>query len=499
MNFKRKLATISASIMLLAPTFTTTIATPIASAATFTSSELNTIRSFQNRYASLDQTPYSKSNLYTITPNLTEPFSAGQISQNYIDSQLAWINYYRALFGLPSVTASKTENQNAQIAAAVMAAIGANPFQNQHGLPNESKPSYISESDWDTAVDLTKNSNLNFNILNQSAGDVITDFLTDRNNLTGGDTGHRAWILSPWLYTTGIGAAYGANGYRYSVQRVINLSDVMKTAAKSTITYPSEGVFPIELLSGQNIYCSFYLANEQIKSTPTITVTDLDTGQKVTATDVHNYSSSFYGNFSTNITYKPGNISLISGHQYQVNINGIYSYSFKLFNQVAANQPSLNTTTTKSSTNVQNQVEQIANNQSSTPAEKDVKIKSALLLKAEEISDTLMKDRITNTAIFGRSYQDGKNFYNLGKNQWFRDFYRVSNPLISAGILDSDDNMLDKQIYTSPYANLQTKTYAYLKPQTSYAYGQSIIIGGITWYYLGPNQWVQKIPSKNPA
>lgn len=214
---------------------------------------------------------------------------------------------------------------------------------------------------------------------------------------------------------------------------------------------------------------------------------------------MHNYSSGFYGNFSTIITYKPGNISLVSGHQYQVNINGIYSYSFKLFNQVAANQPSLNTSTKKSSANVQKQVEEIANSKSSTPAEKDVKIKSALLLKAEEISDSLMKNRITNTTIFGRSYQDDKNFYNLGKNQWFRDFYRVSNPLISAGILDSDDNMLDKQIYTSPYANLQTKTYAYLKPQTSYAYGQSIIIGGITWYYLGPNQWVQKIPSKNPA
>ena len=60
MNFKRKLATISASIMLLAPIFTTIITAPVASAATFTSSELNTIRSFQNRYSSLDQTAYSK-------------------------------------------------------------------------------------------------------------------------------------------------------------------------------------------------------------------------------------------------------------------------------------------------------------------------------------------------------------------------------------------------------------------------------------------------------
>ena len=39
------------------------------------------------------------------------------------------------------------------------------------------------------------------------AGDVITDLITDHYNLTGSDTGHRAWLLSSRLTTTGIGGS----------------------------------------------------------------------------------------------------------------------------------------------------------------------------------------------------------------------------------------------------------------------------------------------------
>ena len=77
-----------------------------------------------------------------------------------------------------------------------------------------------------------QSSNLNFNVSNQSAGDVITDLLTDTYNLDGSDTGHRAWLLSSRLTTTGIGAAYGENNYRYSVQQVAYPSDGYKAAAK---------------------------------------------------------------------------------------------------------------------------------------------------------------------------------------------------------------------------------------------------------------------------
>ena len=70
-----------------------------------------------------------------------------------------------------------------------MAAVNANPFINQHGLPSEKKPNYISKSIWKLAKDTSETSNLNFNVSPQSAGDVITDLITDHYNLTGSDTG----------------------------------------------------------------------------------------------------------------------------------------------------------------------------------------------------------------------------------------------------------------------------------------------------------------------
>ena len=164
----------------------------------------------------------SAANIYAKKPNLSKKFKVGRLDPKYIKTQTDYINYYRSLFSLPAISTTDTLNKNAQITAAVMAAINANPFINQHGLPSETKPSNISKFVWKLAKDTSETSNLNFNVSQQTAGDVITDLITDHYNLTGSDTGHRAWLLSSRLTTTGIGAAYGTNGYRYSVQKVLN-------------------------------------------------------------------------------------------------------------------------------------------------------------------------------------------------------------------------------------------------------------------------------------
>jgi hypothetical protein len=171
------------------------------------------------------KTVYSAQNLYAVKPSLKQNFKAGTLNQAYVASQLAYINYYRDLFGLKAVKATASGNKNAQTTAAVMAAINANPFVNQHGLPTDKRPAFISKKTWLLAQDVSSAANLNFNASNQSAGDVITDLLTDRYNLSGSDTGHRAWLLSTRLSKISVGAAYGTNGYRYSVNQVLNLGD----------------------------------------------------------------------------------------------------------------------------------------------------------------------------------------------------------------------------------------------------------------------------------
>ncbi|WP_251716555.1 CAP domain-containing protein [Lactobacillus agrestimuris] len=302
-------------------------------AANFSNGEITQVHQFQKEYANLSKKSYNQNNLYEVTPKLGQNFNAGKLQKDYISDQLSYINYYRSLFGLQPITDDKLANDSAQTTAAVMASINANPFVNQHGLPNEKRPNYINKGTWKLAQDTSETSNLNFNVNNQSAGDVITDLLTDHYNLTGSDTGHRAWLLSTRLSTTGIGAAYGSNGYRYSVQKVLNVDDLFKPASKATVVYPSVGVFPVELSKGKNVAWSIYLSDKIFTGVPKVTITDKDTKKTYTAKNVTNYSNSGFGNFKTVITYFPGKTPIVAGHQYQVKIGNLYKYTFKLFKQ----------------------------------------------------------------------------------------------------------------------------------------------------------------------
>lgn len=327
--FLRKVSIVAAcSILLLVPSVNT-------SAAAFSSGETSQVQHYQKEYAALSKTEYDINNIYQVKPHLSKPFSYGKLKSAYISDQLAYINYYRSLFGLPAIRTNSISNDNAQKTAAIMAAINANPFINQHGLPSDTRPSYISSSLWKLAQDTSETSNLNFNVAKQSAGDVVTDLLTDHYNLTGSDTGHRAWLLSTRLSTTGIGAAYGTNGYRYSVEKVLNVNDLFRPATQAVVSYPSSGLFPIELTKGRNIAWSLYLSNRTYNGKPRITITDNDTHKTYRATRVTNYSRNGFGNFKTVITYYPGRMPIISGHQYTVTISRLYHYKFKLFKENA--------------------------------------------------------------------------------------------------------------------------------------------------------------------
>lgn len=543
MRFKQKIIIALLGVTLAGP-YAATTATH-AYAATFTQTENTKIKNIQKQYANLPKTVFAQNNIYSKAPHLTAPFSAGALNDSYVSDQLAYINFYRSLFNLPAITSNTTDNDNAQITASVMAAINADPFKNQHGLPNDKRPKYINKINWSIAKNVSASSNLNFNVSDQSAGDVITDLLTDSYNLDGSDTGHRAWLLSSRLTTTGIGAAYGSNGYRYSVQQVAYASDSFNTASTPIVAYPTSGIFPIELLQGKNIAWSLYLSDQTILGKPKITITDLDTGQTVKATKVKNYSSRGYGNFATVLTYFPGKLKLVSGHSYSVKIKGVYNYTFKLYDldksddevseapttenqsnkapnsvdynvtvpKISANSDdsstssslnidsstsSSNSTTNSSGAidfNIPTQTEtsdNTTNNSINSSIEDIVDIRPDLLLKGEKLRDKLSTNRQLNTSLFGRSYQDGKTYYNLGSNQWFKNFYITSNPQLNAGLINVTQSTIDRNVYSSPYADLQKASITQLATGKSYPYGQTITIGNTVWYYLGPHQWIRQ-------
>lgn len=322
----RKIILILTSLLCVLP-----FGTSMVSAAEFTPAEAAKIQQLRQDYSALDQTTFNATNLYAVKPQLSRKFKEGILAPAYLEQQLAYINYYRQLFNLEPVSDNHQDNINAQKTAAVLALLNANPLINQHNLPYEKKPKIINRGTWQIARKTSNAANLNFNTCNQSAGDVVTDLLTDSYNLTGTDTGHRAWLLSTKLTTIGIGAAYGKNGYRYSVQKVINSTDAFRLASQAQVAYPEAGVFPIEILKGKNIAWSLYFSDQVIEGTPKITITDEDSGISYQAEKVENFSSAGYGNFQSVITYLPGDTPLIPNHEYRVDISGITSYHFKLF------------------------------------------------------------------------------------------------------------------------------------------------------------------------
>lgn len=343
-------------VLLLLPAILLAAGPTAVQAAEFTPQEQAEVLRFQREYQALSKTVYTQQNIYASKPSLKKKFKAGSLKSSYINEQVAYINYYRDLFGLTAVKTTSQDNKNAQTTAAIMAAINANPFINQHGLPNEKRPSYISKKNWLLAQDVSNSANLNFNASPQTAGDVVTDLLTDRYNLSGSDTGHRAWLLSTRLSKISVGAAYGTNGYRYSVNQVLNVGDSASTASREMVAYPNAGVFPLELLNGQNNAWSLYFSNKVVTSTPKITVTDDDTGKTVTASQVANYSAYGFGNFQTVITYYPSKLQLTAGHKYTVRAGNLATYSFKLFKQ--SSSQTYSSKVSSSSTQSKNRVSQ---------------------------------------------------------------------------------------------------------------------------------------------
>ena len=336
MKIKKALIAITTSVLLatsIAPTFSVNQS---VQAANYSKSEAAQVRKFQTEYKQLNQQTYNQNNLYVKAPNFADPFDPGQLDADYIQTSMDYVNYYRALAGLPNEANNKTINDDAQIGAGVLAAVNAKTSLRAHGLLGYKKPKYISNKDWNTAESATLG-NINFLESDDgaTAGEIVTDLLQDDNNIAGiGDTGHRALLLSARATRMEIGAAYGrSNGKFYSVQNGVFADDILRKPVKNTVTFPSNGVSPYELLDSDTPW-SVYFANQKINRTPKVYITDMTTNKKAQATRVHNFGSDYYGDgYSAALTFMPGKLKLVNTHKYKVQIKGIYTYTFRLFRQ----------------------------------------------------------------------------------------------------------------------------------------------------------------------
>lgn len=311
-------------------------ATP-AYAAKYSKAESREVRRFQRNYRALSKTRYTRDDIYTVEPNFSIPFSAGELDPDYISASMDYVNYYRSLVGLPREANYDNDNRNAQIGAVALAAVSAKQNLNVHGLLGYFRPNFMSEDSWDTA-EISTLGNVNFLESNKgtTAGEVVTDLLRDKNNLSGfGNVGHRSLILSTRATRMGIGAAYGEiSNTLYSVENGIFSDDILRTPVKDEVLYPAKKVFPYELATGKTPWS--YSTTKSITGRPKVYITDLTKNKKkrYAARDILNFGKAFYGDgYSTTITYQPGKIKLVNTHKYKVEIGKHCTYTFRFFRE----------------------------------------------------------------------------------------------------------------------------------------------------------------------
>lgn len=246
-----------------------------------------------------------------------------------------YVNYYRALAGLPTELNHAEDNSAAQLGATALAAVNARQDLKVHGLLGYTRPYYFSEQDWNIAENSTLG-NINFLESNNgaTAGEIVTDLIREDNNIVGkGNIGHRTLILSARATRMGVGAAYGRNSnVLYSVQNGWFADDILRQPVVNTMVYPARRVFPYELV-GKKTPWSFS-TTKRIMGTPKIYITDITAKRRYRTTQVRNFGKAFYGDgYATTITYQPGKTKLINTHKYKVKIGKYYTYTFRFFRQ----------------------------------------------------------------------------------------------------------------------------------------------------------------------
>lgn len=281
--------------------------------------------------------------LYSTKPVLSDTFDPGALTSNVIDRTVSWINYYRSLSGLPAVSQAPDSNTLAQISSAVMAYSESDPYKDQHGLANTAKPIGLPDVYWNRAVLGTKESNLYFGFPT-TIGAPVRELMLDNTNVSGLDAGHRAWFISPYLSTVGVGMASSQAGRTYESVLVMNSPDQNRTPALNVVSYPGNGLFPVEELTTDKGITQipwsigFATGTGLVTDSTTITVQNLTEGSSGTVSPTYSGTEAYQG---TVLSFLPPTAISINDHsEYRVTVSGLnsdtmpsYTYTFKTFSE----------------------------------------------------------------------------------------------------------------------------------------------------------------------
>lgn len=262
--------------------------------------------------------------LFSETPSITAPYSAGEATDEALDAALARLNAFRRIAGLPSVKLDSSLCENAQYGAVLVAASEFSHYPSQ--------PGDMDDNFYSTAKSATSSSNLSYSYLGGGGMSAAVDsFMGDSDASNIDRVGHRRWQLNPKMGKVGFGAATKGSAF-YVCEKVFDRSGV--DVDYEFIAWPASGSFPRELFGKYTAWSVTLDPNEYatpVQSDLTVTL-QRESDKKTWTFSGSDYKASSSGAYfhvdtvgygvSNCIIFRPDGIDVYDG-TYTVTIKGL--------------------------------------------------------------------------------------------------------------------------------------------------------------------------------
>lgn len=181
--------------------------------------------------------------VYLTEPSSAAPYAIGDLTPQYRESGLRYLNFLRQLAGLAPVTLSEHLCVQAQYGAVLLAA-------NDTLSHTPEKPWDMGASFYRMGSSACKAANLSMRYNYSHSGLLQNALQGQMNELSASNRqalGHRRWLLDPALGQTGFGVASSASDRLYVVIPVSD--DSGSGPVPETVCWPAAGQFPNTLFS----------------------------------------------------------------------------------------------------------------------------------------------------------------------------------------------------------------------------------------------------------
>ena len=194
---------------------------------------------------------FTYNSVYETMPRVTAPYATGALTDEYLQSGFAHLNYIRYAAGLPAATLVPEWNELSQYGAVLLGAID----QLTH---SPYKPADMSQNFYDKGYEATSSSNISYRWGYGDQNFIISSLegcMSDNSTSNRSTLGHRRWLLNPLEdMQVGFGQAETEAGKVYIVTKVFESGSYgqLPTVDYEYVAWPASGNFPSELITKQD-------------------------------------------------------------------------------------------------------------------------------------------------------------------------------------------------------------------------------------------------------